>query len=90
MQKHAIALGYFFLAAFCIHVSHQTVLLSRSPILFPVFITAATLASLVGCLFFVSASMPQVRGVKDYFASLIRDAQHDPASDRESTHTANP
>ncbi|NQV25087.1 MAG: hypothetical protein HQ518_12050 [Rhodopirellula sp.] len=86
MQKHAIALGYFFLAVFCIHVSHQTLLLSLSPMLLPVFVTAATLASFVGCTFFAAAAMPHLRTVKDCFANLIRNAKQELASDQESTH----
>ncbi len=55
MQKHAIALGYFFLAAFSIHVSQHSLSLSLSPML---FVAAATLASIVGCTFFVVAVIP--------------------------------
>ena len=89
MQKHAIALGYFFLAVLCIHVSHQQLLLSLSPLLFPAFITAATAASLVGCTFFIAASMPHLRSAKNLLVRLFQDAQKAPASDQNPVHTAN-
>ena len=56
MQKHAMALGYFSLAVFCVHVGEH---LNRSePRYLPLMlITAATVAAVVGAAFFIAASI---------------------------------
>ena len=73
MRKHAIALGYFFLAVFCIYVSHHASIVFHSTL-----VTAATCALVVGGVFFVAASVQQLQTGKQFLGRWIRKAQEPP------------
>ncbi len=73
MQKHALALGYFFLSAFCIFVGLQG-LAVRGPMYF-----AASLAGCGGLVFLVSALSPQLQALRAWLAELWRLARDEEA-----------
>ncbi|MBX3449225.1 MAG: hypothetical protein KF777_06685 [Planctomycetaceae bacterium] len=74
MQKHTMALGYFFLAIFCIFTSAQESLRMFSPPL----LVAAFAAAMMGLGFLLSAVAPLFAAVKDWFIRLMRLAQQPP------------
>lgn len=78
MQKHAMALGYFSLAVFCVHVSEH-IFGHRPSILIPLLMIAAMLAGVVGAAFFIAASITQFRSAAALTTRLIRDARQPPA-----------
>jgi hypothetical protein len=71
VEKHAMALGYFFLAAFCLFASGQPTVPFRSPLLL-----AGRAAALVGAVFFVSACAPRIlainRAIANWFVETAR------------------
>ena len=67
MEKHAMALGYFFLAAFCIVNSAHTV----PPLALPLLL-AGLVAALVGSRFFVIACASRIKSVKNWFVDMAR------------------
>ena len=73
MQKHAIALGYFFLAVFCIYVRHHASIVFHSTLA-----TAAIFAGLVGGVFFVAAAIQKLQTGKEFLGRWIRKAQEPP------------
>ena len=73
MPKHAVALGYFFLAVFCMYARH-----SEPNILYPILTTASIFACFMGGVFFVAASIPQLQAGRDHLAKWIRRAQQPP------------
>ncbi len=81
MQKHALALGYFFLAVFCIFTSSQGFLQLFS---FPLLL-AAFAAALMGLGFLWSGCAPQLSAVKKWLVEMVRLAQQSPV---ESKHSA--
>ncbi|MDB5346397.1 MAG: hypothetical protein JWP89_4774 [Schlesneria sp.] len=58
MEKHAMALGYFFLAAFCLFACGHSALPLQLPLLM-----AGLAAVLVGAVFFVSACAPRILAI---------------------------
>ena len=71
MEKHAMALGYFFLATFCIVNSAHTV----PPLALPLLL-AGLVAGLVGLRFFVSACASRIKSrinlIKNWFVEMAR------------------
>ena len=66
MQKHAMAMGYFFLAVFCIFTCSQGFLvLYKTPLLL-----AALAAALMGLGFLFSACVPQFQAVKNWVVAV--------------------
>lgn len=81
MHKHAMALGYFFLAVFCIFTSSQGSLqLFAVPLLL-----AAMVALLVGLVFLWSACAPQLAIAWKRLGEMVRLAQEPPL---ENSHRA--
>ena len=75
MQKHAMALGYFFLSVFCIFTCSQGFLvLYCIPLLL-----AALAAALMGLGFLFSACAAQFQAGKNWLVQLVRLAQQPPA-----------
>lgn len=74
MQKHALALGYFFLAVFCIFTCSQG-FLQRFYI--PLLL-AALAAALMGLGYLFSACAPQFPAVKNSLLQMVRLAQSPP------------
>jgi hypothetical protein len=74
MQKHALALGYFFLAIFCVFTSSQESLRMFTPPL----TVAALAAALMGMGFLFSACAPLFPAVKDWLVRQVRLAQQPP------------
>ena len=66
MQKHAMALGYFFLAVFCIFTGSQ-VFGFRIPLLL-----AALAAALTGVGFLLSACAVQFQAAKNWLVQMWR------------------
>ena len=82
MQKHAMALGYFSLAVFCIYVSENA-----NYSLHSVLTIAATLAFVLGSAFFVAATIAHIRSAiriirsaPQFVVDLTHDAQRPPDS----------
>lgn len=79
MQKHALALGYFFLAVFCIFTCSQGFLqLFYIPLLL-----AALAAALMGLGFLLSACAPQFPAVKKWLVQMVRVAQEPPVESKQ-------
>lgn len=79
MQKHALALGYFFLAVFCIFTCSQGFLqLFYIPLLL-----AALAAALMGLGFLLSACAPQFPAVKKWLVQMVRMAQEPPVESKQ-------
>ena len=74
MEKHAMALGYFFLAVFCIFTSTQSFLvLFRIPLLL-----AALAAALAGLGFLFGACAAQFQARKNWLVQMVRLARQPP------------
>jgi hypothetical protein len=80
--KHSLALGYFFLAAFCVFAGPQC-----PPIYSPIFITSAAFAFFLGLTFFVPAVTPQVQACNRFLAKWLRMAQQPPQSTANEIQT---
>lgn len=84
MQKHTLALGYFFLAVFCIYVRQNS---SLTFLYYYVLQAVTVIALIVGGTFFLSAFIEQVRECKAFLAKWIYKAQQPPSSESESTRS---
>ncbi len=74
MQKHAIALGYFFLSVFCIFTSSQGYLeLFCIPLLL-----VALVAALMGIGFLMSAWAGQFQAARKWLLQMVHLAQQAP------------
>ena len=73
-QKHAIALGYFALAVFCVFTGSQGRLAFRTPLLL-----GAALALGAGCLFLASACYGPLCAAIEWLTGMSRLAQEPPA-----------
>jgi hypothetical protein len=73
VQKHALALGYFFLAVFCILTSAHSFIELRIPLLL-----AAMISVLVGVNFVSEPVLLWLRGLSSWFAKMYRVAQEPP------------
>jgi dipeptide/tripeptide permease len=80
VQKHALALGYFFLAVFCILTSAHSFIELRLPLLF-----AAVLAIIVGTGYIarplseiLSLMGRQLLSIPSWLAKMVRLAQEPP------------
>jgi hypothetical protein len=62
VEKHAMALGYFFLAAFCLFARGHSALPLQLPLLW-----AGWAAVLIGAEFFVSACAPLITEIQNWF-----------------------
>ena len=82
MQKHALALGYFFLAVFCVFVSPNSYSFLRFPLLL-----AAFTAALAGCGILLSACAVQLHAGKTWLVQIIRKAQQPPVHDANPRNT---
>jgi hypothetical protein len=69
MQKHAMALGYFFLAVFCIFTSSQDL-----PLQIPLLVVAM-LAALMGIGFLMSAWAAQFQTAWRWWLQVVRLGQ---------------
>lgn len=67
MEKHALALGYFFLSAFCVFACGH----SSLPLQFPLQLAALT-AALLGVTFFIAACAPFVIVIKDALVLIVK------------------
>ena len=78
VQKHAMALGYFFLAIFCLFTCSQGFLQGFSiPLLL-----AALAAAMMGLGFLLSACAPQFATFKKWLVQMVRLAQQPPVENR--------
>jgi hypothetical protein len=80
MQKQAMALGYLFLAVFCVYVSAHSYLQFRMLLLW-----SALAAALTGVAYLISAcvaAFPATSDCKAWFSDLFEQAQTPP--DRSS------
>ncbi len=78
MQKHAMALGYFFLAVFCVFTCSQGFLqLFYIPLLL-----AALAAALMGLGFLFSACAPQFQALKNWLVQMVCLAQQPPVENK--------
>jgi hypothetical protein len=77
MQRHAIALGYFFLAVFCIYVSAVAFGGVRLPMLAA---AVAALAAGLGYLLHPHRAWLQTRAASmhQWLLQMLREAQHPP------------
>jgi Tfp pilus assembly protein PilE len=73
MQQHVMALGYFFLAVFCVLTSGHSFVELRIPLLL-----AALLALVAGVAYVASPLAARFRAVKAWLLQLIRIAQEPP------------
>lgn len=71
MQKHAVALGYFFLAVFSLHFSHE----DDVPGFFPFLLAVSMTSWLVGFAFFFAASAPFIQSFATSTKEFIRKAR---------------
>ena len=83
MYKHALALGYFFLAVFCAYVSAQTFAGLSTPLLMGAFAAAA-----IGAGYLYSAFSEQLRVLREQFSALVREAQEPPPREFKAPPTA--
>lgn len=95
MVKHAIALGYFFLAVFCVNSFYE-----NQPIWDHKILLGAKLAALTGCGYLLSACSAQIRALTRTLkegvywlvreAWLVKDAPRPPHSEQkiDEDHTA--
>lgn len=74
MQKHAMALGYFALAVFCVFTGSQGLLAFRTPLL-----VGAALALGAGCVFLASACYGPLCAAIEWLTGMSRLAQKPPA-----------
>jgi hypothetical protein len=74
MQKHAMALGYFALAVFCVSTGSQGLLAFRGPLL-----VGAGMALGAGCLFLASACYGPLCAAIEWLTGMSRLAQEPPA-----------
>ncbi|MEI8379668.1 MAG: hypothetical protein WCJ09_06040 [Planctomycetota bacterium] len=72
MQKHAMALGYFFLSVFCIFASSQGQLRFQIPLLLVALITA-----LMGIGFLMIAWAAQFQTAKRWVLEMVRLARQE-------------
>jgi len=73
VPKHAIALGYFFLAVLCVALGQN------GPTKLNLILTSTSvLACFIGGVFFVAASVTQLQAGKECLAKWIRLAQQPP------------
>jgi len=77
MQKHTMALGYFALAVFCVHVSEH-ISGPREGVLVVMLTMAAALAGVVGVAFFFSATIAHIRSAFAFTAEYVRDTRQPP------------
>jgi hypothetical protein len=84
VQKHAMALGYFFLAAFCAFASQ----LSTISLLHSMFLMASVVACGVGLVFFGMATLPQLRTTTAFLTDLFRQARQPPVTIQEQSSSA--
>ena len=80
MQKHAIALGYFFLSVFCIFTSSQGYLPLRRPLLI-----VSLLSALTGIGFLMSAWAAQFLTAWKWWLQLVRLGQQAPINDHHQS-----
>ena len=73
MEKHAMALGYFFLAVFCVFTSTQSIFEFRVPLLL-----VALGAALTGLGFLFSACAAQFQAGKNWLVQMVRLARQPP------------
>jgi hypothetical protein len=73
MQRHAIALGYFFLAVLCVLTSAHSFLELRVPLLI-----AGLLALIAGVAFVAGPHVARLRPVRTWLLQMIRLAQEPP------------
>jgi hypothetical protein len=76
MQKHAIALGYFFLAVFCIFTSAQSFYELRIPLLL-----AALAAALAGFGILFSPFAARLQACKTWLVHMFNLARQPPVHD---------
>ena len=74
MQKHALALGYFFLSVFCLLTASFVIEELRFPLL-----VASLAALLMGGGFLCSAFVGQIRACWKWLVEAFREAQQPPA-----------
>ena len=74
MQKHALALGYFFLAMFCIYTSSQGFLQKY----YVPLLLAAFAFGLTGFGFLMSACTLQLLAAKEWCVRILQLAQQPP------------
>ena len=77
MQKHAMALGYFFLAVFCVFTSDHSFIGLRLPLLL-----AALAATLAGVGYWLSAFAVTLQAGMTWFVRMFHLARQSPV--RES------
>ena len=77
MQKHVMALGYFFLAVFCIFTSSHGYLQLRIPLLI-----VSMLAALMGIGFLMSAWAAQFQTAWRWWLQSVRMGQQAPNDGR--------
>ena len=80
MQKHAMALGYFALAVFCVFTGSQGLLAFRTPLL-----VGAALALGAGCVFLALACYGPVCTAIEWLTGMSRLAQKPPARQRTTS-----
>ena len=80
MQKHAMALGYFFLSVFCIFTSSQGYLPLRMPLLI-----VSLLAALMGIGFLMSAWAAQFQTAWSWWLQLVRVGQQAPINGHQQS-----
>ena len=73
MQHQAMALGYFFLAVFCVSTSAHTFVELRLPLLL-----AALVALVVGIAYVAGPFVARLRAFPSWLAKMIRLAQQPP------------
>lgn len=81
MQKQAMALGYFFLAIFCVFTSSQGYLQRFSVAL----LLAALAAALMGLGYLVTACANHITAVKNWLLQMGALAQQPPVENRRRT-----
>ncbi|AMV20322.1 hypothetical protein [Planctomyces sp. SH-PL14] len=80
MQKHAMALGYFALAVFCVSTGSQGLLAFRTPLLL-----GAALSLGAGCVFLASACYGPLCAAIEWLTGMSRLAQEPPARQRANS-----
>ena len=73
MQRQAMALGYFFLAVFCVMASAHSFVELRIPLL-----VAALAALVVGLGYVADPLVAHLRSIPSWLAGMIRLAQQPP------------
>lgn len=72
MQKHAMALGYFFLSVFCVFASPQVQLRFQIPLLL-----VALISALMGIGFLMIAWAPQFQAARRWVLEMVRLARQE-------------